>query len=214
VTEPAVLPMFPLGSTVFPGQVVPLHVFEPRYRTMVGELLANDADEKLPFGAATFGIALIDRGHEVGGGDSRVAVGCRVEILQAEEFEDGRWGMVVAGVERIEVTEWLDDDPYPRALVVARQVVDNGGGSLTDVESTLRELIATMAEQAGADIPDNLEFSTDPHEHLDQMSALAPLTDFDRQRILEASTTTEQIERLATGLDDMLMLIRSQLGGN
>lgn len=204
--------MFPLGSTVFPNQVVPLHVFEPRYRMMLSHLVDDDSGVELPFGRGTFGIALIDRGHEVGGGDSRSMVGCRVDVLQAEEFEDGRWGVVVAGVERIEVIEWLDDDPYPRAMVKPRTVIDNGGGSLAAIEATLTELIAAIAEQSGADAPEDLSFSADPHQHLDQMSALAPLTDFDRQAILSAATTSEQIELLETGLTDMLHLIQSQVG--
>lgn len=208
------LPMFPLGSTVFPGQVVPLHVFEPRYRMLLMHLTDEQSPIELPFGRGSFGIALIDRGHEVGGGDSRVAIGSRVEILQAEEFDDGRWGVVVAGLERIEIVEWLDDAPYPRAMVKPRVVLDNGGGSLVDVESSLRELMALMAAQANVEAPSDLAFSPDPHEHLDQLSALAPLTDFDRQTILEAPTTTEQISKLSNALSDRLLLVKAQLGEN
>ena len=62
------LPMFPLGSTVFPQQVVPLHIFEERYRTLLEHVTADDD-------SPGFGIVLIDRGHEVGGGDIRTTVG-------------------------------------------------------------------------------------------------------------------------------------------
>ncbi len=199
------LPMFPLGSTVFPGQVVPLHIFEERYRTLLSEITADGAE-------ATFGIALIDRGHEVGGGDHRVSIGTRVEVLQAEEFEDGRWGAVVAGVERIEVVEWLDDAPYPRANVRQRIVRDNGGASLDDLQELHSTTIELMARQAGVDVPDDYELSNDPQVRLDQLSALAPLTDFDRQRVLEAATTAEQIDTLHEALTDKVTLLRAQLG--
>lgn len=213
-TEPVELAMFPLSSTVFPGQVVPLHVFEDRYRTLLDELTADGAEEGA-FGKATFGIALIDRGHEVGGDDHRVTtVGTRVEILQAEEFEDGRWGVVVAGVERINVHDWLKDDPYPRALVTARTVADNGGGSLADVELLLIEAISLLTRQAGVEAPGPYAFDTDPHVHLDQLSALAPLNEFDRQKVLEAATTSEQIDTLHEALSDKVTLLHAQLGEN
>ena len=197
--------MFPLGSTVFPGQVVPLHVFEERYRTMLGELTADGAD-------ATFGIVLIDRGHEVGGGDHRVSVATRVEILQAEEFDDGRWGVVTAGVERLDIVEWLDDDPYPRAIVSPREVLDNGGAPLGDLEDLLVETIRLAALDEGVENPGPFDFSDDPHMLLDQFSALSPLTAFDRQRVLEAATTSDQIERLREALTDKCVLLRAQLG--
>jgi len=196
--------MFPLGSTVFPGQVVPLHVFEDRYRTLMSEITADGADP-------TFGIVLIDRGFEVGGGDHRVDVATRVEILQAEEFEDGRWGVVTAGLERIDILEWIDDDPYPRARVSQRNVRDDGGANLDDLEALLVDTIRLAALQAGVEVPSGLQFSADPQTRLDQLSALAPLTEFDRQKVLEAPTTSRQIELLSHSLEEKKILIQVQI---
>ena len=198
------LAMFPLGSTVFPGQVVPLHIFEDRYRTLIGRLTAGDAD-------ATFGIVLIERGHEVGGEDHRVSVATRVEILQAEEFADGRWGVVTAGLERLDNITWLEDDPYPRAMVRSRAVIDNGGGSLDDLETLLVDTIGLAATAAGVEVPGPLEFNSDPQQRLDQLSALSPLTAFDRQAVLEAATTADQIAILHDALREKAMLLRSEL---
>ena len=197
-----VLPMFPLGSTVFPGQVIPLHIFEERYRHLARDLMAPDGD-------ASFGIVLIDRGHEVGGGDSRVEVATRVEVLQAEEFDDGRWGLVAAGVERIEVLEWLEDAPYPRARVMSRPVTDNGGTSLDELEELLMETLRVAASLSGTELPDDFGFSSDPQQKLDQLSALAPLTEFDRQQILEATTTATQIALLHDALEGKLLVLRA-----
>ena len=102
------LPMFPLGAVLFPHASMPLHVFEPRYRALMRDCLAGDH---------RFGVVLIARGSEVGGGDERTTLGTRGVITEAIELADGRWVLEVEGEARIEVTEWLPDDPYPVALV-------------------------------------------------------------------------------------------------
>src|SRR5581483_10007082 len=101
--ESTVLPMFPLGTVLFPYLVLPLHVFEPRYRAMTRACLD---------GGGEFGTVLIERGHEVGGGDTRFAVGTVARIVEAAEFDYGRWALVTVGTRRITVEEWLPDDPY------------------------------------------------------------------------------------------------------
>ena len=195
------MPMFPLGNAVFPNTVVPLHVFEPRYLQLVDDIVGLETP--------TFGIVLIDRGHEVGGGDHRVGVGTRVEVLQQERFDDGRWGVVAFGVERIDVVEWLDDDPYPRALVQARVRRDTGGGSLDDLEALLRATLVLALP--GEELPE-LSFSADPLTRLDQLSALAPVATFDRQRILEAETSVAQIDRLRATLSERREMLEAMAG--
>ncbi len=102
------LPMFPLSAVLFPHASMPLHVFEPRYRDLMRDCLAGDA---------RFGIVLIERGSEVGGGDERSALGTRGVISRAAELPDGRWVLEITGEALIVVEEWLPDDPYPVALV-------------------------------------------------------------------------------------------------
>src|SRR3954452_20658454 len=105
----AMLPMFPLGSVLFPGAVLPLHVFEPRYRQLVQDCLADTEHE--------FGVVLIERGHEVGGGDVRSTIGTVARMMQVAELQDGRYAMVTVGTRRIRVNAWVPDDPYPLADV-------------------------------------------------------------------------------------------------
>ena len=76
---------------------------------MVQDCLATDEPE--------FGVVLIDRGHEVGGGDVRRAVGTVARMLQVAQLDGGRYAIVAVGTRRIRVDEWLPDDPYPRADV-------------------------------------------------------------------------------------------------
>ena len=106
------LPMFPLGAVLFPHASMPLHVFEPRYRALMRDCLAGDH---------RFGVVLIARGSEVGGGDERTTLGTRGVITEAIELADGRWVLEVEGEARIAVTEWLPDDPYPVALVAEHE---------------------------------------------------------------------------------------------
>ena len=103
------LPMFPLEQAVLPTSVIPLHIFEPRYRAFAADVTPRPEPE--------FGIAPIERGREVGGDDVRADVGIVARVVQAEEFPDGRWAVVSIATRRIRVIEWLSDDPYPRAMV-------------------------------------------------------------------------------------------------
>jgi uncharacterized protein len=104
-----IIPMFPLGTVLLPGVVLPLHVFEPRYQQLVRDCLDAPQHE--------FGVVLIDRGSEVGGGDTRSGVGVIATMLQVAAIEEGRFALVTVGTRRFRVTQWLADDPYPRAEI-------------------------------------------------------------------------------------------------
>jgi RNA polymerase sigma factor (sigma-70 family) len=105
--------MFPLGSVLLPAMPLQLRVFEERYLLMLSELVAAEQ--------ARFGVVLIERGFEVGGGDARFGVGTVAEILQVAA-EGGVVGLAAQGGTRFEVVEWLDDAPHPRAQV--RELAD------------------------------------------------------------------------------------------
>lgn len=101
--------MFPLGNVLVPGGVLQLHVFEPRYQALVTDCVAADDHE--------FGVVLIDRGHEVGGGDMRRTVGTVARMVQVAELDGGRYAVIAIGIRRMQVNAWLPDDPYPLADV-------------------------------------------------------------------------------------------------
>ena len=105
---PERLAMFPLGSVLFPELGLPLRIFEPRYREMIADCLA---------GHRQFGVVLIERGSEVGGGEQRLSVATTATIVDAERQNDGTIGVFSVGTGRVEVHHWLPDDPYPAALV-------------------------------------------------------------------------------------------------
>ena len=173
------LAMFPLSTVLFPHMRMPLHVFEPRYRALVADCLAGDG---------RFGVVLIARGSEVGGGDQRVGLGTVARIETAEPLPDGRWYLVVVGLGLVRVTRWLQDDPYPRAEVEDCTVMGaEESEALARAEAELRRVRALLSELGDAPaMPGALSLGETPDEVAWGLCAHAPVTAFDRQRLLEA----------------------------
>jgi len=202
------LPMFPLGSVLLPGMVLPLHVFEDRYRQLVSDVLA--ADEPI------FGVTLIERGSEVGGGDVRARIGCVARVIEAAETPDGRWAIVSVGTERFTVEQWLQDDPYPLAEVALwddSPVADPELGNRLEVlERSVRRVAALACELGLAGLPDDLEFADDLSLRSHQLAVVAPIGALDRQRLLACAGPDLRTAVLADLLDEQELLIRAQLG--
>ena len=102
------LPLFPLGTVLFPGLVLPLHIFEERYRDLVRDLL------ELPDEQQQFGVVTIREGREVGsdGITALYDVGCTARLRRVETYEDGRYDVVTVGAERFRLTSLRTDRPY------------------------------------------------------------------------------------------------------
>ena len=183
-------PMFPLGTVLVPSGVLPLRVFEPRYRRMLEDLLPENRE---------FGVVLIERGSEVGGGEVRCGIGTMARILEARESGDGHWAVVAMGLQRIMVERWLPDDPYPLAEV--RPFPDRPGPGVDPASyAALRDRLRCLLDglvALGETVPsDSVEIADDPALGSLQMTALAPLTPFDRQRILEVDRVEDRCRLL------------------
>lgn len=107
------LPLFPLGTVLFPGLVLPLHVFEQRYRVLVRELLA------LPESERRFGVIAIRQGREVGvdGVQALYDIGCVAQLRRAEAYDDGRFDIVSTGAARFRLGALDERGPYLAAQV-------------------------------------------------------------------------------------------------
>jgi uncharacterized protein len=176
------VPMFPLGSVLLPHTPLVLRIFEPRYLTMLGRLLDDDDP--------SFGVVLIERGHEAGGGDQRSSVGTMARVVQVQVGEDDLQLLAVGG-ERISVDRWLDDDPHPLAdlTTVPALTWDDALEPLrAETERTVRRVLARAAEYGDTQWDANVELSEDPVESVWQLAAIAPLGDFDRQTLLRSTT--------------------------
>jgi Lon protease-like protein len=183
--------MFPLGSVLFPHMPVQLRVFEERYLVMLSDLVRSEETH--------FGVVLIERGLEVGGGEHRFGVGTTAEISQLGA-QDGVVGLVALGRERLRVQEWLPDDPYPRAEVELLEdlVWDEAlEGLRRDTEQLVRRTLAQASEFAENAWPADVELSDDPVAGLWQLAAIAPLTALDQVALLRVRSAEELLTRLA-----------------
>jgi Lon protease-like protein len=202
-------PMFPLSNVVFPYMLLPLHIFEERYRRLMRELTQSDGDGE-------FGVVLISRGSEVGGGDHRMAVGSLVRLLDSEELDDGRWVAIAAGTRRIRVSRWLDDDPYPRAEI---EVIEDGSGSeeavklKDEVQRKVRRTAAMQAELGRGGPPVDIELSHDPVVASFQACAVSPIGPLDAQELLEIDSAEGRLRRLLDMLQEEAATLELQLGG-
>lgn len=200
--------MFPLGSVLFPSLVLPLHIFEPRYRELIRDVL----DEPTP----EFGVCLIERGGEVGGGDIRFGVGTVARVREATELPDGRWAVIGVGTRRIAVERWLPDDPYPQAEVVDHPDPAPGAEEvalLPEVDESLRRALAKAAELGDAAHPATIELSHDPVLASHQMAAAAPIAVLDRHTLLAAPTVGVRLASLRDLLVDAHSVLDLRLSG-
>ncbi|RMI32428.1 ATP-dependent protease [Nocardia stercoris] len=206
------VPMFPLGATVLPGSELPLNVFEPRYQALVNDVLAA------PDGP-DFGVVLITRGHEVGGGDERSDVGVLVRIRNHRQMSGGRFALDCVAGQRIKVVCWLPDDPYPRAEIAVWPDEENGSEwvALQQVDAAvirLRETLTRLAqrrERGVPRIPTTADLSGSPGERLYSLAARCPLGDSDRQTVLAAPGVADRARVLAEALTGATEIVEFEL---
>lgn len=196
------LPMFPLGCVLFPAMPLPLSVFEPRYTKLLGDCLDGDS---------RFGVVLIERGSEVGGGDVRSHIGTVARLVKVATIGRDQYAAVAVGEEIIDVVEWLDDDPYPRAVVRprpgSRDEIDEG--HLAVVTSKFRRVLAMHSEIVGGAADATVELSDDADVRICQIAAMAPLGAFDQQRLLAANGSVTRLHLVAAMLDEAEELLRA-----
>ena len=199
--------MFPLGSVLFPHAVLPLQVFEHRYLTMVDEALRADG---------RFGVVLIERGAEVGGGDTRFDVGTFAKIVRAGRLTENRLMIVAVGTQRFSVVEWLEDGPYPRAVTEPIEEMEADTDVLAEaLERTARtwRRVMAMAIELGAEIPSiDLELPDAQSAAVWTLSATAPIEQLDRQRLLEIDDPIERLDALEAALHGKLDEMEARLG--
>ena len=197
--------MFPLGTVLMPTMFLPLHVFEPRYRTLVQRCLDGDRE---------FGVVLIERGSEVGGDDVRTFVGTVARIIEAQELPDGRWVLATVGAHRIRVQRWLADAPHPLADVEPwpdEPATASASEGTAAAAAVLRRVLALKAELGEPAAPATVELSTDPSIASYQISALAPVGPLDQHALLCAAGADDRLAHVRQLLDDEEGYLRTRL---
>ncbi|MCQ4122599.1 LON peptidase substrate-binding domain-containing protein [Rhodococcus tibetensis] len=208
------LPMFPLGSAMLPGQQIPLHVFEPRYQELVRDCLASPDGPR-------FGVVLIARGHEVGGGDVRHDVGTIARIESHAAVGDGRYELFCRTEDRIKVSKWLPDNPYPIAEVDLWPD-ENNGTQTADYEfpalverleflyGLLRRL-ATATDNVPPDVPVVSGFRGELGARLYEIATYIPMGDADRLEILAAAGADERTRVVSEAIENAIEMVQFRL---
>lgn len=183
------LPVFPLGTALLPGLPLALRLFEPRYLAML-----SDAAE-----AGEFGVVLIERGFEVGGGDARFDIGTLAR-LGGVSRAGSVLNIVARGTQRFVVDAWLPDDPYPRASATLLDdlVWDEAHrGALAATERVVRQALARAGEFGADTWPASVGLSEDPVLAAWQLAGIVPVGEFDRLGLLRAASVPELLELTA-----------------
>ena len=165
-------------------------------------------------GDGRFGVVLIERGSEVGGGETRFEIGTIAQIAGIADLEEGHRLVLAVGTTRFEVDRWLPDDPYPRAVIkeLDDPIAPPNDLPIAETEMKLRRTLALMSE-AGYDVGDTgFEVSEETGVAVDQLCALAPLSPLDAQGLLGTDSPPERLARLQDLLDDEIAVLRQQLG--
>ena len=140
------LPLFPLGAVLYPGLLLPLHVFEERYRQLVRDLLTGPEPR-------TFGVIAIREGRETGpnGIVTLYEIGCTATLRQATELDDGRYDLVTVGTQRFLLTGTDDTMPYLQGQVelLAEETGDESGAVMAarSVQDAFRTYLGALAER-------------------------------------------------------------------
>ena len=201
--------MFPLGSVLMPAMPLSLRIFEERYLKLLGDLLGAEVPE--------FGVVLIERGQEVGGGDKRFEIGTIASVTEigtTEEF----YGLQSIGSQRFRVNAWLPDDPYPLAdidLLPELRWDDNLMPLRVHVETRVRKLLAFASEFGDLQYGADTELSDDPLEACWQLAGILPIGALDQVDLLSSQSAEELLGRtydIVTNADETLNAFIADMG--
>lgn len=203
--------MFPLQSALLPGETLPLRIFEPRYTRLVQDCLADPEP--------SFGVVLISRGMEVGGGDVRSDVGALARIADHADLGMGQYELIALVGERIRVVRWLPDDPYPCAVVESwpdESGAPVGPEQIGEVIDRILALYRRVAEARGLELaPGALavdpDVAEDPARHLYALAARVPMGAADRYAMLAAPTLAERVTVVTDAIETVSAMVEFQL---
>jgi Lon protease-like protein len=185
------LPLFPLGAVLYPGMLLPLHIFEERYRQLVRDLLAGAELRR-------FGVIAIRKGRETGidGVSSLYEVGCTATLRRVDQRDDGRFDIVTVGTQRFRLLRLDQTRPYLQGEVEMLTEVPTdpaaAGPAVRVIQAAFREYLDALTEWGGATI--RLEELPDEPELLSFIVAAAMVIDLpERQAMLAESDTLRRL---------------------
>ena len=174
------LPLIPLNVVLFPGNILPLHIFESRYKLMVEFCVQHES---------CFGVVLIKKGKEIGGMSVPYLVGTSVQIIETDYQEDGRINLITLGQHRFEILDLVYDRPYlvgeVRTQSLESQKDSDNLEKITSIARELYENYETLLSKTISDwkLPDRIPSS--PDQLSSQIGTRLQITLREKQEMLE-----------------------------
>ena len=200
------IPLFPLQAVLFPGGFLPLHIFEPRYRTMIKFCLEHESE---------FGVVLIKEGEEVGEAATPYDVGTAARILHVENLDDGRMNIITAGEYRFQILEIQEHLSYLTGRVRMLDDPDTEIEAVSDKLTTRTEELYKAYEALSSRLlfawnpPD--EQPEDPRDLAYQIGIRLRISLKEKQALLETIPLDQLLTREIEILTDQNRRIAFQL---
>ena len=185
----SIMPMFPLGSVLIPAMPLSLRIFEERYLKLLGDLVTSDKPE--------FGVVLIERGAEVGGGEKRMSLGTIASVTDIGTTEQF-YGLESFGSKRFRVNAWLPDNPYPIADIDFLPDLiwdDSLMPARVHLETKVRQLLAFASEFGDLQYGSDTALSDDPMDACWQLAGVLPVGPLDQLDLLGSQSADELIQK-------------------
>ncbi len=199
------LPLFPLSTVLFPGMPLRLHIFEERYKLMIGRCYQ---------GEQPFGVTLIESGSEVGGSAEPHRVGCTALITEVEPLSMGRMNIVAIGQERFEIQSYKHDQPYLIGMVDSYPLRNENPSQLVRSGRVLRPLVHQYL-QVLADAHDSKfdlsDLPSDPLRLANLASFLLQVSTRQKQDLLEIRDSLKLVTDLRAHYRREVALLRAML---
>ncbi len=192
------LPLFPLNSVLFPGATLALHIFEERYKQMIGWCLEKDSQ---------FGVLLIRSGSEVGEAAEPFDVGTTAGIVRVQHLNEGRMNLVCQGQQRFRVSRRVRESPYMVGEVEALESREGEGEAASDLASSVAALFAeyyrlflAVSNQWSRQIG----MPSGPSELADFVASRLAVSLWTKQRLLEELSVRRRLEMELDTLSDTI----------
>jgi Lon protease-like protein len=201
------LPLFPLNVVLFPGMVLPLHIFEPRYRLMVTECQR----ENKPFGV------VLARSESEHMREEPYLIGTMAEIRELDELEDGRFNIIAIGLQRFRILSQHREKPYLSGLVELYEDVSESEQKLGVAAKQARDLFNTylrMLFEAAGKKTMQVDLPTMPEELSHFIAYLLDMEVEQKQHLLEFTSTLRRLQEEIVVLRREVPFMRQMLSGS
>ena len=199
------IPLFPLDTVLFPGMVLPLHIFEPRYREMINHCLDDHS---------RFGVVLIDEGSEAGGSINPHRVGTAARIARATHLDDGRMDITVVGTQRFRILEIDQSRSYLTAKARQYPLTNSSTRLATEMARKVRPQVMEYVELLSDASETKLRLDRLPEDPkaLAILVAIAlQISNDEKQRLLEIAGVPQMLDRERYLLSWETMLLRHMM---